>query len=390
MIFLGQASNYTRRQAWRHLLARGKTADREALQAQLAKKYHSTPERVRLYHTGRSALAAGIQSVVPLGKPVIIPGLTCIAVVRAVRAAGCEPVFCDIDAQTLQYDWPKLEQVLAKIFRGQSQGSINSIDNNGKVCYNGGIVAQNTLGLPLEMGRLEQLAQRYHLAIIEDLAHSAGRPYPDGREAGTVGAVTVLSFGKDKAIDTIEGGALVVREPAAPLPEVPTRQPRWQDRWRDRWYPVLGRWMRAATRIGMGKLVTGGFIKLGWIARSGDAELDTAVGLTNWQAKLAREQLQNLPTTPLREHAFVTERAAFLRAARQRGFYLDALWYDAPVGPARCYKEANFPANECPVTVRVAAEIINLPIWYDKKRLAPVREFLRQWQTEHPAEAKHE
>jgi len=242
------------------------------------------------------------------------------------------------------------------------------------------------------MTRLEQLARRYNLAIIEDLAHSAGRfyPSPDGREAGTVGAVTVLSFGKDKAIDTIEGGALVVREPAAALPEVPTRQPRWQDRWRDRWYPMLGRWMRAATHVGLGKIVTGGFLKLGWIARSGDAELDTAVGLTNWQAKLASEQLQNLPRGPLREHAFVAEREAFLSEARKRGFYLDALWYDAPVGPARCLEEANFPASECPMTVRAAAEIINLPTWYDEKQLTPVREFVRQWQADHPLEGEHE
>ena len=377
MIFLGQASNYSTGRAVRHLFAHGKQRDAEVLCQRLAVKYQSTPERVRLYHTGRSALAAGIQAVVPLGKPVIIPGLTCIAVVRAVRAAGCEPVFIDIDRESLQYDWEKLESVLAKLF---STGDV--IDKNNKVCYNGGIVAQNTLGLPLEMTKLESLAKKYHLAIIEDLAHSAGRFYPDGREAGTIGAVTALSFGKGKAIDTIEGGAVVVHDAHAEMPAEPVRRPKWQDRWRDRWYPLLGLMMRAGYHIGLGKIITGGFLKLGWIARSGDAELDTAVALTNWQAKLVTAQLEQLGTGPLREHMFVRDRERLLDSLRQKGYHLDEIWYDAPVGPARCMAEANFPSADCPTTVRVAEEIINLPTWYTEERLSPARDLIQEWQDE--------
>lgn len=362
MIFLGQASNYRAGRILRHLFAYGSKKDSDELKQKLAQKYHAKSESVFLYHTGRSALAAAFQAVAPAGSGIIIPGLTCIAVVRAVRAAGCVPIFVDIDPETLQYDW-------------------DAIDKTLKVCYNvSTIVAQNTLGLPLDMERLEKVAHQHDLKIIEDLAHCAGRFYSDGREIGTVGIATALSFGKGKAIDTMAGGALVLRGKVKVEPASPTRLPRRGDRWRERWYPVFGAMIRGGYHIGLGKVITAVLLKLKWIQRSADAELSLETRLTHWQAKLASQQLDNLPNTPLRGHAFVREREKLLKALKLKGYYLDEIWYDTPVSPVRYAEEASFPASECPHTVKVAAEIINYPSWYSAEQLAPVKEFVKQWQ----------
>lgn len=375
MIFLGQASNYNFGRRMRHLFACGNARHSQELRQSLAKHCRAeTPQdgteksdRVALYHTGRSALAAAVIAVAPKGSQVIIPGLTCIALVRAVRAAGCEPVFVDIDPETLQYDWDALDKKL-------------------KVCYNvSAIVAQNTLGLPLDMQKLEKLARKYHLAIIEDLAHSAGRFYPDGRAVGSVGAATAFSFGKGKAIDTISGGALVLRSAKYAMPSSPRFRAKRSARWRERWYPTLGAIMRAGYHVHLGKVFTAIFLKLHWIERSGDAELNLDVRLSHWQAKLALRQLEQFPKTapkanrPLREHYFVKQRAKLLAELEQQGYYLNEIWYDTPVSPARCLKEANFPTAECPQTVQVAREIINLPTWYPEAKLAPVRELIQPY-----------
>lgn len=389
MIFLGQASNYTFRQRIGHLFAHGNVHDSQELKQSLAQRYQvETPldgvekfERVELYHTGRSALAAAIIAVAPKGSRVIIPGLTCIAVVRAVRAAGCEPVFVDIDPETLQYDW-------------------NALDKKLKVCYNvSTIVAQNTLGLPLDMQKLEKLAHKYHLEIVEDLAHSAGRFYPDGRAVGSVGAATALSFGKGKAIDTISGGALVLRSAKYAMPSPPRFAARRSARWRERWYPTLGAIMRAGHHVHLGKVFTAIFLKLHWLERSGDAELSLDVKLSHWQAKLAIRQLEKFPKTaakssgvttkkggtasgalgPLREHYFVRQRSKLLLELEQKGYYLNEIWYDTPVSPVRCLKEADFPAAECPQTVEIACTIINLPTWYPEEKLTPVRELIQPY-----------
>jgi len=364
VIFLGQASNYSARQVLRQLFAWGTKKDSAALKRKLARKYDAKSEDVYLYHTGRSALAAAFQAVAPAGSGIIIPGLTCIAVVRAVRAAGCVPIFVDIDPQTLQYDWIALDKTL-------------------KVCYNAStIVAQNTLGLPLDMEKLEQVAHQYDLKIVEDLAHCAGRFYPDGREIGTVGVAAALSFGKGKAIDTMAGGALVLREKVKVEPVSPTKRPHWSDRWRERWYPVLGAIMRAGYHVGLGKVFTAIFLKLKWIQKSADAELNLDTRLTHWQAKLASRQLDHLPSTPLREHKLISHRDELLKVLKVKGYYLDEIWYDTPVSPARYTAEAKFPESECPNTVKIAAEIINYPSWYSAEQLAPVKYFVEQWQKE--------
>ncbi len=362
MIFLGQASNYRPSKALGHLFAWGSKKDSLELKRKLAERYGAKVDDVYLYHTGRSALAAGIQAVAPEGSGVVIPGLTCIAVVRAVRAAGCVPIFVDIDPETLQYDWDALDKTL-------------------KVCYNVSvIVAQNTLGLPLDMEKLEKVAHQHDLKIVEDLAHSAGRFYPDGREIGTVGVASALSFGKGKAIDTMAGGALVLRGRARVKPVQPTQKPCRGDRWRERWYPVLGAIMRAGYHIGLGKVFTAVFLKFKWIQKSADAELSLNTRLTHWQAKLAGRQLESLPSTPLRGYAFVQKRDELLKILKSKGYFLDEIWYDTPVSPARYAKEAAFPESECPNTVKVAAEIINYPSWYSAEQLAPVKEIVHKWQ----------
>ena len=403
MIFLGQASNYRGRRIWRHLFAHGSAADSRRLRQTLARRYGATTlADVQLYHTGRSALAAAIQSLVPAGSPVIVPGLTCIAVIRAIKAAGCTPVYVDIDPATLQYDLGALARTLKQL---SASGKTPKLDKSDKVCYTGIVMAQNTLGRSLVMGKIQPLADAAHFAIVEDLAHSAGRFYPDGREIGTVGAAAVLSFGKGKSIDTIEGGAAILcrtafpvaqphvtsksatpqsfaanstpAEPLQPLVQ-PTTQPRRSDQLRDRWYPVFGWLARGLYHLGLGRFFLGTLHRLHWLARSADAVLDPDQVLPDWQAKLALAQLSTLPATPLREHYFVQNRPAVLQSLARAGYQLTEIWYDTPVSPARYAAEAAFPTKACPQTAWVAAHIVNLPTWYPEDKLVSARAIIQQ------------
>lgn len=369
MIFLGQASNYTFPHALKHLFTRGKPKYSQQLRIALANRYHVESNdgdlisRIALYHTGRSALTAALIATVPKGSRVIIQGLTCIAVVRAVKAAGCEPVFVDIGSDyRLQYDLDKLAQTLA------------TTDNVSA------IIVQNTLGLTIDIAEVEKLTKKYKIRIIEDLAHCAGRFYPDGREVGTVGVACALSFGKGKAIDTISGGALVLREPKYPMVNQPALPTPKSDQRRDRFYPIFGALMRLGYDLSIGKFVAGALLKLHFIQRSADAELNLDVRLTDWQAKLALEQLEKLPTTPLREPHFVGQREKVLEELLHAGFKLDEIWYDTPVSPARYKKEVAFPTKDCPNTVKVAKTIVNLPTWYSAEKVVRAREIVNWYE----------
>lgn len=387
MIFLGLASNYPASRILRHLFAWGTPNDSNNLRQALATRYGAAIDQVALYHTGRSALAAALIAVAEPGAKVILPGLTCIAVVRAIKAAGCIPVYSDIDPKTLQYDFDALDKTLMLCYYGDngSQSPAFPRPNDETVAHPRPVIlAQNTLGIALDAEKLETVAKKHNAVIVEDLAHSAGRFYPDGREIGTIGAAVALSFGKGKAIDTICGGALIVRQPkntSTPLPQ-PAKRPRLRSSLRDRWYPVFAGLSRTFWNIGLGKALLAVCVKFHWIERSADAELSLDTRLTHWQGRLALTQLSKLPKTPLREHYFVKERDHVLQELKTRGYDLCEIWYDTPVSPVRYAFEADFPADRCPATVDVAKHIVNLPTWYPPEKITPARELIKSYEVE--------
>lgn len=370
MISLGQASNYSAGQVWRHLFACGTKRDSLALRTKLSERYGVCLENVALYHTGRSALAAALKTLAPDGNTVVVvPGLTCIAVVRAVKAADCNPIFADIQPETLEYDYDKLEQKLQ---------ALSNISTSSGQRPNIIILVQNTLGISWQIERLESLAAQYGAILVEDLAHCAGRFYADGREIGTVGAAAALSFGKGKAIDTISGGAVILR--GHQTIAQPMQEPKLSDRLRDRWYPLFGAISRALWQAKIGQVLMGGLVKVGWVQRSADAELNLDRRLTHWQAWLALDQLTKLPTTPLREYKLVERREELLAKLQQKGYNFDEIWYDTPISPARYAVEADFPAHDCPETVKISRSIINLPTWYSADQLAKAYEIIKEYE----------
>lgn len=380
MKFLGLAANYSVANVFRHLFAWGSKQDGEKLKSALAKRYKSRADRVLLYHTGRSALAAAIESVAPKGAKVMVATPTCIAVVRAVRAAGCTPVYVDAAEGEVQFG---AEEIAAAL---EQDHDISAI------------IIQNTLGVPVKMHLIEKLCKENNLKIIEDLAHCAGRFYPDGREVGTVGAATALSFGKGKAIDTISGGALILRERNAKLPNPPAFKPQRADRWRDRWYPFFALLARGLWNIKVGKWILGGLVKFGWIQKSADAELNLDVRLTAWQAKLAYQQLGELPRTvpkalsvaaegvlanpPLREWRLVEHRDQALTELEQHGYNFREIWYDEVISPQRYMSEAELSLTALPHAAKLVKRIVNIPTCYSEESLKAAYKIIEKYEVE--------
>ena len=380
MYFLGQAANF-RGRTLAHVFAHGKKADFEALKSHLAARYNVSSDQVYLYHNGRSALSAGLKSVVPRKNGehpgVIVTALTCYAVIEAVKNAGFTPVFADIDKKTLHFSGKTLESALKK-------------HKNVRA-----VIVQNNLGHPADIKSIKAVAKKAGLILIEDLAHCAGISYADGKEAGTIGDFAILSFGKGKSIDKISGGALILRTKEVTytergryktkivkLPKQPTELPKLGDRLRDRFYPLFGTIIRLLYPFHLGRLFTSFLIKTHQIQRSADANLNLRVKLPNWQAKMALKQLENLPKNrpPIREFYFVRDREKVLSELEKNGFVMNDTWYDIPVSPARYYKKAKFPEKECPVALEAAEQIINLPNHYAKNELKKAREIIAKYE----------
>lgn len=149
-----------------------------------------TDKYVVAVNTGMSALHLGllIAGVAP-GDEVITPSFNNIADFQAIKAAGAEPVFCDIREDDLGIDVDKAAELI-----GPRTKAIIGMDYDG---------------LPCRLDELHALAQVRGLRVIHDAAHSLGSRYK-GRKIGRFGDLVMFSFDPVKTITCIDGGALVV------------------------------------------------------------------------------------------------------------------------------------------------------------------------------------
>ena len=377
--FLGLAAG--RKKSFKQLFTHGTKKDCEKLAKFLKKKYEGD---VMLTKNGRSALALALKAHFDYGDKIIVNGFTCYAVYEAIKAAGLTPVWADISEGDLNYDARTLEE-LEVLYSGHAPGRLpkSTVPNGAPSSLSNikGIIIQNSLGNPVDIGAVEKFAKKHNLIIIEDLAHSAGVKYADGREAGTVGAATILSFGKDKSIDTISGGAVILRKAIKKSIKTPNKVPRISDTLRARFYPLFGAICRGLSYVHLGGPLMRLLVKIHFVEKSADNKLDLNCKINKFEAKLALEQLRNLNkrgVKPLREFYLVDNREEVLQKLRKAGYFFDGLWYERPVSPERYYKKVHFPEENCPVAVEVSKRIVNLPTYYNKKDLAKAREIIKE------------
>ncbi len=165
-------------------------SDTELLRAALAQQFNG---ECALFGSGRESLLALLRAMhVHAGQEVIVQGFTCVAIPNAIAAAGALPVYVDIDPQTLNLDCDAVAAAITPRTRM--------------------VIAQHTFGIPADMERLRALCDTHGLFLLEDCAHAL----PDARDTSGIGRLgdgMLLSFGREKAISGVSGGAMICRKP---------------------------------------------------------------------------------------------------------------------------------------------------------------------------------
>lgn len=134
------------------------------------------------------ALAIALRALgVGPSDEVITVSNTAIATASAIRMVGARPVFCDIDAATLQLDPVKAEKCITPRTRA--------------------IIPVHLFGNAVNMKAITRLAGQYGLKIVEDCAQSCGTIL-DGRLTGTFGDVGCFSFYPTKNLGAYGDGGL--------------------------------------------------------------------------------------------------------------------------------------------------------------------------------------
>lgn len=160
----------------------------EKLRLMLSDMYRGAS--IFLTDSGRSAISLALHSAeIKSGDEVIVQGFTCVVVTNAILSVGATPIFVDID------DVYCTDPIDVK----------QKITNKTKV-----IIVQHTFGFSAQIAEIKKIANEHNIVIIEDCAHALGVKDKDDQIVGTVGDMAILSFGVDKIISSVRGGALVI------------------------------------------------------------------------------------------------------------------------------------------------------------------------------------
>jgi perosamine synthetase len=150
-----------------------------------------------------SLLLAGVNA----GDEVITQPLTFVATVNAIRHANADPVFVDVDTDTLGMSPEKLEHFFK-----------TDVEMRGGECRNRktgksikAVLPMHTFGHPCRIDEIVTVCNRYSLPVIEDAAESLGSWYR-GKHSGTFGLAGIFSYNGNKIITTGGGGMIITND----------------------------------------------------------------------------------------------------------------------------------------------------------------------------------
>lgn len=336
---------------------------------------------VFLTNSGRSAFFILLKALnLPKNSQIAIQGFTCNAAVNPILWNNLKPIYIDID-ESWNLDPRDLER---------------KINPNIKC-----VVLQHSFGIPAKIEEIKALCQKHHLFLIEDLALSLGAKYKE-KYCGNFSEASYLSFGRDKVISSVFGGAVVTnnKDLAKKIEIIYQKLPYPSIFWtyQQLTHPFLTSWLLPTYHLKISRGLFWLFQKLGIISKAlvekenrGERPKIFPAKLPNQLAALAFNQLKkldrfnqhrqniakiyqnllkNYQTQKINKESFpiflryniVTNQAQeIIKKLRKEKIYLGD-WYTKPIDPKNTNLEKfGYQKGDCPKAEKIAGKIINLP-----------------------------
>jgi len=167
---------------------------------------------------GTAALHASlVLAGVSQNDEVLTQALTFIATANAISYTGAQPVFIDVDRETMGLSPTVLKAWLTENaeIRPVAQSPSPTLSRSQFACYNkttnrriAACVPMHTFGHPCKIDEIAAICAEYNIPLVEDAAESIGS-YFKGKHTGLFGEMGILSFNGNKIITTGGGGMIV-------------------------------------------------------------------------------------------------------------------------------------------------------------------------------------
>jgi dTDP-4-amino-4,6-dideoxygalactose transaminase len=141
-------------------------------------------------NNGTSAIQVAIKGLGITGEVITTP-FSYVATTSSIVWENCEPVFADIDKDSLTINAALIEPLITSKTTA--------------------ILATHVYGIPCDVVGIERVAKKHNLKVIYDAAHAFGVNYK-GKALVNYGDASTLSFHATKLFHTTEGGGVVAND----------------------------------------------------------------------------------------------------------------------------------------------------------------------------------
>lgn len=346
---------------------------------------------VTLTYKGRDAIELALKKLgVTKGDQVLTQAFTCHAIEEAIVRTGAKPVFVDLESGV---------ETIRELFLQPSIKTLEESINHSQ--HPKALIIQNTLGFSADIKNIALWCKKNNLYLIEDLAQSFGATDIDGNKLGKYADAIILSFGRDKIIDAISGGACIVKnsfnsnimhKQSSNSVSVEYNSVSFLIIIRDMLYPLFTWIIRKTHNILIGKIIQRILVNTKLISNPIQSPTNSIKLLTGHYAKLALIQLNKLDkqldhrrkiakiyqkkikstslkvapqeishATNLRYPLFIDHPNKLISFLKNHNIHIADRWYRKPVDFGKLNKKTSYREGQCPNAEEFSKHIINLP-----------------------------
>jgi dTDP-4-amino-4,6-dideoxygalactose transaminase len=303
-------------------------------------------------------MACGIKP----GDVVVTVPHTFIATTEAISQAGALPEFVDIDEQTYNMDPAKLREYLEVQCTTDKCGKLISRRSGRSVTA---VIPVHLYGQMADMDAIQELADRYHLTVIEDACQAHGAEYFSRKhnrwmKAGTMGRATAFSFYPGKNLGACgEAGAVTTNDPVLAA-KIKMLRDHGQAK---KYFHDIEGYNGRMDALQAGML----HVKLAHLAKWNTQRRERAAEY--------QRLLSAAPDAVIQPYEPSWSRAVYhlyvVRTGDREGMMLHlktagigtGIHYPVPLHLQKAYSSLNYRRGDFPVVEKIAAEIVSLPLF---------------------------
>lgn len=348
-------------------------------------------KQVFYFYKGREALTFGLEFLdLKKGDLVLTQAFSCCAIEQAITSANLQPLFMDLAPNSTK---PTLE-IIKENYKKYSKIKV--------------LILQNTFGYYNEYQKIYHFCQKNNIYIIQDLAQSFIFPKKDFHGNLNQADIIILSFGRDKIIDVVNGGACLINQSLVnknKMKNIKEKNKLINNYFnkkptlikRDFFYPILMTTVRNTHQIFIGKILLFLLKKLKAFPSPADNinnqlnplhskylelanfQLDNLGNQLNHRKKIAKIYFNQLNQKKIKilinekeieennnlripcQLNSIDQKKQLLQTLRENNFCLSDNWYQKPIDCGSLKVKSSYKRGSCPNVEKLNGLIFNLP-----------------------------